>query len=502
MISLYGDQEEFVTEIRSLWRSHLRIVGYAQTGFGKTRVAARIIEGFSSRGLRVCFVVPRITLIQQTAKSFIDLGLEDITLQWGDSETDERALITISSIDTMIRRPKRKYDLVIVDECHKRREQLLRWMVEFPDERYLGLSATPFANWMGEYYTGLAKSKPMRWLIDNDRLSEYEIYAPSVPDLSEVSSRNTAMGYDYAESELEAVMGDFKVIGNIVQNWLEHGDNRLTMALCVNVSHANHLMLEFQKAGVSAETITAKTKIEERERIFQRSKEGITRVVLSVDCLTEGYDQPEMTCLINARPTKSLMRYAQGMGRVLRYLEGKVAVIFDHSGTSIELGFPEDITISELRSGNDGESKDNDREPEEKREKKAKKCASCNFLKPAGVYVCPKCGFKPVVGEDVETDESRGLKKVKGKKKVFTTEDKQLWYSQFLGFQKERQAEGKKASDGYISHLYKAKFGVWPRGLSSKSIGAGPEVRRYIKSRQIAYAKGLKSENNRSNQGK
>jgi len=117
MISLYPDQEEFVGEIRREWPRHKRIVAMMPTGGGKTRVAARIIEGFVNRGLRVCFVVPRITLVGQTARAFNELGLEDITLQWGESETCSRALITISSIDTMIRREKVDYDLIIIDEC-------------------------------------------------------------------------------------------------------------------------------------------------------------------------------------------------------------------------------------------------------------------------------------------------------------------------------------------------------------------------------------------------
>ena len=497
VISLYLDQEEFISEIRGLWRDHKRIVGYAQTGFGKTRVAARIIEGFVSRGLRVCFVVPRISLIQQTAKAFLELGLDDITLQWADNELDDRALITISSVDTMIRREKRTYDLVIVDECHKRRAKLLEWMDEFPDERYLGLSATPFADWMGNYYTGLAKSKPMRYLIEHDRLAEYEVFAPFVPDTSGLRTKAGSMGNDFIESDLEAIMGDFKVIGNVVSNWLENGENRLTMALCVNVNHANHLMVEFQKAGVAAEVITAKVKIDERHRIFERLRLGITRILLSVECLTEGFDEPSVTCLINARPTKSQMRYAQGIGRGLRYYNGITTLIFDHSGTSIDLGMPEDISIDALRCKDDGESKEaKEKDAEVKQIKKPKLCPSCQFLKPAGIYECPKCGFKPVVGEDVETDESRGLTKVTGKKKTFTMEDKQSFWSELKGYQKEF-----KYSDGRIAHLYKEKFGVWPRLLKDIPKQPGLDVRNYIKSRNIAYAKGRQNEDKRSNAG-
>ena len=151
-ITLYKDQEELLQEIRSLWK-HKRIIAMAPTGAGKTRIAAKIIEGVTRRGLKVCFVVPRISLIAQTVESFKSLGLTDITIQWADSDVCDHALITVASIDTMIRRSKRQYDLIIIDEAHKKRKQVLEWMNQYPDDRYIGLTATPFAEWMGNYYT-------------------------------------------------------------------------------------------------------------------------------------------------------------------------------------------------------------------------------------------------------------------------------------------------------------------------------------------------------------
>ena len=325
-------------------------------------------------------------------------------------------------------------------------------------------------------------------------MAEYEIYAPSTPDLTNAkTSRSESHGEDYREKDLEEVMNGVQVVGNVVNNWLEHGENLPTMALCVNVNHANHITIEFNKAGVSCEVITAKTPIDERERIFKRVKDGITKVLASVNCLTEGFDEPTIQVLINARPTKSKARYLQGIGRVLRYLPNKTAKIFDHSGTSIALGYPEDIDIDMLATGSDGESKEATRKIEEKTEKKPKVCTSCNYIKPAGIYICPKCGFKPIVGEDVEVDETRGLVKIKGKKKTYTTEEKQAFYSELLGYQRERAAEGRPVSDGYIAHCYRDKFSVWPKGLSRQMCVAGIEVRNFIKHKNIKFSKKVKA---------
>ena len=501
-ISLYPDQEEFLQEIRKLWKHNNRIVAMAATGFGKTRCAAKIIEGCTKKGLKVCFVVPRISLIGQTIESFNQLGIDDITVQWGDNEINENALVTIASADTMIRRDKRDYDLIIQDEAHKRKKQILQWMIEHPHERYIGLTATPYADWMGQYYTALAKSKSVRWLIDNKRLAEFEIYAPYVPDTSKARTRNTSSGKDFIESDIEAIMGDAKVVGNVVDFWLENGNNEITMALCVNVKHAHYLAVEFNKHGVTSEVITAKTKIEDRELIKKRVRDGITRVLLSVDCLTEGFDMPETTCLINARPTKSLIRYVQGMGRVLRYMPDKVAKIFDHSGSTIELGAPDTIDIDYLRSDSDGLQDAAKAEKKDKPEKIAKACPKCSYLKEPGQHECPKCGFKPEIFENVETNESMTLAKVDLKGKKVTKFDKQQFYSELLGWQKERKWRGRDVSDGYLAHLYKHKFGMWPRSLENRPVQPSPSTINFIKHRQIAYKKRMQNENNRGDERK
>ena len=95
---------------------------------------------------------------------------------------------------------------------------------------------------------------------------------------------------------------------------------------------------------------------------------------------------------------------------------------------------PCDIEYDELINKNDGlqEQKRQQREKERK-EKLPKKCPKCDYMKPAGQYVCAKCGFKPISGEDVEADTSRDLEVIKGKKKEFTKEEKQAFAVRVYG---------------------------------------------------------------------
>lgn len=490
MIELYPDQEEFIAEIRRLWPKHTRIVGYLPTGGGKTRCAARIIEGCVSRGLRVCFTVPRLALIGQTVQSFADLGILDVSVMQGATDYNPGASVTVASIDTLTRRKKMAFDLVIIDEAHKKRKTLLEWMNQHPNERYIGLTATPFMPWMGEYFTAMARGKSMAWMIEHGRLAPYDVYAPDVPDTSKCRVVMTESGPDFSENALAEIMGDAKIVGNVVENWLRNGENRQTIALAVNVSHANNIANEFERSGVSAEVITSHVKMEDREPIFSRFRQGATKILISVDCLTEGADFPECSCLINARPTKSLCRHIQGLGRVLRFLPGKKAIIFDHSGSTLQLGLPCEIEIPGLMTGNDGMSEAAPRPADEREKPKPKLCTKCNYLKPAGASACPMCGFKPRGGEGVESREEIGLKKIgKSEKPKFTRDDQQRFYSELLGWQAIELSRGKQVSDGRISNIYRDKFGVWPRSLARKAIDVSPETLQFIQYLRIKFAK-------------
>ena len=203
-----------------------------------------------------------------------------------------------------------------------------------------------------------------------------------------------------------------------------------------------------------------------------------------------GFDS-DVRCVIYARPTKSEIRWLQALGRGLRKAPGKDAcLIFDHSGTVHRLGFPDAIEYNELPSKNDGMKEAAARQAEEREEKLPKECPECHFMKPAGVYVCPKCGFKPLVGEDVETDTQRNIKKLKKGEKVYTKSDQQSWWSQIKFYQRQRTSMGKPISDGWCAHTFREKFNEWPNGLSDFPMEITPEVNNYIRHKLIKFAKG------------
>ena len=131
----------------------------------------------------------------------------------------------------------------------------------------------------------------------------------------------------------------------------------------------------------------------------------------------------------------------------------------------------------------------------EKAEKQPKECSRCNYMKPAGQYVCAKCGHKPLAGEDVESDESRDLEIIKGEKKSYSMAEKQQFYSELIAIKRELMMKGKPKGEKWQDALYKQKFLVWPKGLKYTAKTPSAETRNYVKSRMIAFAKGRSNAN-------
>ena len=154
---------------------------------------------------------------------------------------------------------------------------------------------------------------------------------------------------DYTEAGIEQSNRDRPDImtAGALAFWQKHAidsanNQRPTIAYAVSVDHAHNLAAVFNEAGVSAAVILGDTNREERDRAIAGFRDGSIKVLVNVIVATEGFDLPDASCIIIARPTMSLALYLQMVGRGLRPKpNGGDCLILDLAGNAVTHGLPE-----------------------------------------------------------------------------------------------------------------------------------------------------------------
>ena len=278
-----------------------------------------------------------------------------------------------------------------------------------------------------------------------------------------------------------------QLVGDIITHWHKFSERRKTVCFAVNVAHSIHLRDEFVKSGVRAEHIDGSTPKDERDATLERLASGEIELVSNCMVLTEGWDSPEVSCCILARPTKKMGLFRQMIGRVLRPASNKPdAIILDHSGAVFRHGFVEDRVEWTL----DPDKKAVAPKHVERCEHPAsrlKECPQCGVVGAAG-DPCWNCGFLPQRRPRAVSFIDGDLALVNGKHtegNSYPPSERARWHAMLIHIGDER---GYKS--GWAAHKYKEKFGVFPAwGATPQPIPPTPEVRSWVRSRQIAYAK-------------
>lgn len=130
-------------------------------------------------------------------------------------------------------------------------------------------------------------------------------------------------GGDYSDGDLGRELESSGAIVQIADSYVEHGGNRKAIAFTPTVATAHALAAALRARGVAAEALDGGTEIGERQAILRRLKIGDTRVVVNCAVLTEGFDEPSISCVIVARPTRFHGLYVQMVGRGTRLYPGK-----------------------------------------------------------------------------------------------------------------------------------------------------------------------------------
>lgn len=188
---------------------------------------------------------------------------------------------------------------------------------------------------------------------------------------------------DYTEQGIEEANLPDVMTANALKFWREQAPNRQTIIYAVSVDHAHNLVAVFEDAGFAAAVMLGDTPSDERADIIKRFESGDLQVLINVAVATEGFDLPDASCVVIARPTTSLSLYLQMVGRGLRpKLNGGDCVILDLAGNVMTHGLPEDYREWRLSA----------RGVEGNGEAPVVRCERCSAVSPAASHKCKRCG--------------------------------------------------------------------------------------------------------------
>lgn len=324
---------------------HKSVLLYMAPGGGKTVVAAYMAKGVQDKGKRAIFACHRDAILNQTAKTFDQFGIDYGFIASGYPESDKS--VYVASIDTLRKRVT-ETDMLVVDEAHGSGAKTWNDIIQHYRDAgayIIGLSGSPCrldGKPLRAAFDCMVMGPQPRWLIDNKYLSEYKAYAAKRYDLSVLHTRDG----DYLQAELDERFNRPSIIGDAVDTWRQYANGLRTVAYAFSIKHSHAVVEAFNAAGVLAAHMDGNTPKKEQRRIIESFADGEIKVLSSVEILTTGFDlsaQVGRDVPIEAvsllRPTQSLALAVQMMGRGLRY-KPYPAVILDHAGVIATHGLP------------------------------------------------------------------------------------------------------------------------------------------------------------------
>lgn len=323
------------------WNEHDSTLLVMPTGCGKTVVFSEIIRRMQPA--RALVLAHRSELISQAVKHVEKVGLDaevEMADMWAGDHLWNRKQVVVSTVQTQIagnggggrmqRFDPDDFGVVICDEAHhftaKSFVKVLNHYRKNPSLKILGVTATPDRadeQALGQVFQSVAYDYEILDAIVDGWLVPIEQQMVTIDGLDFSAIRTTAG--DLNGADLAAVMEAEKNLHGIVSASLDIIGNRRTLVFAVTVKQAERYAEIFNrhKPGM-ADWVCGKTPKDQRHETFRKFRSGATQILVNVGVATEGYDNPYIEIIVQARPTKSRCLYSQMIGRATRPIPGLV----------------------------------------------------------------------------------------------------------------------------------------------------------------------------------
>lgn len=439
-VTLRPYQESLLSGIFNAWQQgHKNVLAVSPTGSGKAFSAVTVVKRYAQPSL---VMVHRGELVAQLSESLAEVGITHRIIaskstvamcvarhvkKFGRSFYHPQSPVGLASVQTLVKRLDELRQwlstlrLALTDEGHHAVAQQYKTIYEalHPDCLGLLVTATPdrcdrksLAREQGGVADVMVEGPTPRWLIEQGFLAPYKYCAP--PPSIHMGEEDVSPGTgEFKADVIRKKSHESRIIGDMVDTYRAKAFGKQAIAFVVDIETAQDTARAFNEAGIPAAAVSGKTPDSVRNAIMAKFAAKGLQVLINVDLFDEGLDLPGVDCVIMARPTMSLGKFRQQIGRALRpvyalgfdlnSVEGRLAaiaagpkphaILIDHVENWKIHKFPDTPrTWSLLREGT-GRTKNRDDEIP------LRSCIQCYEPYEATHNRCPNCGYKPEPAE-------------------------------------------------------------------------------------------------------
>lgn len=321
-------QQEAREAVEQDWKSGIkRTLLVLPTGCGKTIVFAKIVEDCVREGRRVLILAHRAELLEQAAdKLSRSTGLKCAVEKAEESCLGSWFRVVVGSVQSM-QRPKRLqqferdyFDTIVIDEAHHCISNGYQAVLQyFSEADILGVTATPDRGDMrnlGSYFENLAYEYTLPKAIKEGYL--VPIKSLTIPLKIDMSGVGMQSG-DFKAGDIGTVLDPY--LQSIADEMIKYCMDRKTVVFLPLVKTSQKFCQILNEKGFAAAEVNGNS--QDREEILSDYENGKYNVLCNSMLLTEGWDCPEVDCVIVLRPTKVRSLYCQMVGRGTRLYPGK-----------------------------------------------------------------------------------------------------------------------------------------------------------------------------------
>ena len=379
-------QVEICEKVNGVFEAHRSVMMQMPTGTGKTVVLASLVKQYLNRDAdcSVLIVAHRIELIEQTGTFLSHFGIDYGVIAGGKRPAAFKRVM-VASVQTLSKNLDIDLvpSLVVIDEAHHALAMTYQMLwTAWPEAKFLGLTATPYRmSGVGftDLFEVLVDSWSVKQFIADGWLSPYDYYSirPDSEEQQEIDSlKKRGADGDFQMKELREKLDVRPSIERLFESFERFAFDKKGIIYAIDIAHAEHIAEYYRLQGVNAVAISSKTPTAERQRLlvlfksnslnrefdindngdntnnfndgavrhctsYEHDSASSIQILVSVDLFSEGFDCPDVEFIQMARPTLSLAKYLQMVGRGLRPCKGKqCCTIIDNVGLYRTFGLP------------------------------------------------------------------------------------------------------------------------------------------------------------------